>query len=288
MESDVSPLVIHGSYGPELWIIILYEMNKPHFLSLIIPVYKQEKSIVSNISTIKSTLNSIRYEYEIIVVVDGLVDNSLNLLFGAAIPKVRIISYSVNQGKSFAIRLGMHYAHGDYIMFMDSGNEIDPNGISMLLEHMEWYDADIIVGSKRHPASYVNYSFIRKILSWGYYLFVKLLFGIKIHDTQAGIKVFKRKTIESVLPRLIEKKFAGDLEILVVANLMGFRRIYEAPIRLDYNLAPITSAGTLKSVWGIFLDTLAIYFRTYISRYYDKVHQIIKQPNDIKLYFFES
>ncbi len=263
-------------------------MNKPHFLSLIIPVYRQEKTIVNNINVIKSTLSSIRYDYEIIIVIDGSADNSLSLLLKAVIPKVRIISYSKNQGKSFAIRLGMLYAHGDYIMFMDAGNEIDPNGISMLLEHMEWYDADIIVGSKRHPASQVNYSSIRKLLSWGYYLLVKLLFGIKIHDTQAGIKVFKRKTIGDVLPRLIEKKFAGDLEILVVAKIMGFKRIYEAPIKLDYNLAPVTSAGTLRSVWGIFLDTLAIYFRTYILRYYDSDHKTIEKPSDTKLHFFDG
>ena len=155
-------------------------------------------------------------------------------------------------------------------MFIDSGLEIDPNGISMLLEHMEWYNADIIVGSKRHPASRISYPLTRRFLSYGYYYLVKLLFGIKVHDTQAGIKVFKKKVLEKVLPRLVEKKFAGDLELLIAADSIGFKRIYEAPIKLNYNLSPLTSAATLKAILGIFIDTLAIFYRKKLLRYYNR------------------
>lgn len=241
-----------------------------HFLSLIIPVYRQEKTIVKNILHIQRVLANIRYPYEIIAVVDGMVDNSLNKIKSAKIPHVKTLGYIKNQGKAYAIRLGMTKAKGDYVMFLDSGMEIDPNGISMLLEHMEWYEADIIVGSKRHPASQVHYPLARIILSYGYYYLVKVFFDIKIRDTQAGIKVFRRKTLEKILPRLMERQFAGDLEMLVAASSMGFKRIYEAPIKLDFTLSKITSAATLKSIWGIFVDTLAIYYRKNIVRYYNK------------------
>ena len=127
-----------------------------HFLSLIIPVYKQEKTIVKDITQIKQVLDSIRYDHEIIVVFDGASDQSYEKVRDAKIGKVKTIFYQKNQGKSYAIQLGMKKAVGDYVMFIDSGMEIDPNSISMLLEHMEWYNADIIVGSKRHPASQVN------------------------------------------------------------------------------------------------------------------------------------
>lgn len=241
-----------------------------HFLSLIIPVYKQENTIVKNIRLIKSVLDSIRYDYEIIVVIDGLIDESYKKLKSAGFAKVKTLAYKKNQGKSYAIRLGMQKAKGDYIMFLDSGMEINPNGISMLLEHMEWYDADIVVGSKRHLASQVQYPFIRKILSDGYYVIVKLLFSIRIHDTQAGIKVFRKQVLEKVLPRLVEKKFAGDLEMLVVADALGFHRIYEAPIKLNYHLGSITSAATIKAISEILIDTLAIWYRKNILRYYQK------------------
>ncbi len=239
-----------------------------HFLSLIIPVYKQERTIVNNIRKIALALDQIRYEYEILAVIDGLVDKSLNKIKSANIPKVKTLGYIKNQGKAYAIRLGMAKTKGDYVMFLDAGQEIDPNGISMLIEHMEWYRADIIVGSKRHPASYVRYPIVRKILSYGYYFLVKFLFNIRIQDTQAGIKIFKRKTLEKILPRLLEREFAGDLEMLVAANALGFKRIYEAPIKLDYHLGPVTSAATLKSIRGIIIDTLAIYYRKNIVGHY--------------------
>ncbi len=240
----------------------------PHFLTLIIPAFKKESIIVKNITSIKKVLDKIRYDYEIIVVVDGNIDNSFEKLKAAAIPKTTIIQYEKNHGKSFAIRVGMNYAKGDYIMFIDSGMEIHPNGISMLIEHMEWYGADIIVGSKRHPASQVNYSTMRKILSYGYYYLVRSLFHINVHDTQAGIKIFKAKVLRRVLPKLVEKRFAGDLEMLVVANQHGFTKIYEAPIKLDYSLASLTSAATLQSIYGMIVDTLAIFYRASIINYY--------------------
>lgn len=246
--------------------------NTYHFLSLIIPVFRQELTIAKNLQQIKKIIDKIRYPHEIIAVVDGIVDKSLQKIKKAKIIGVKTIGYIKNQGKSYAIRLGMTKAKGDYVMFMDSGMEIDPNAISMLLEHMEWYKADIIVGSKRHPASFVKYSLSRKILSYGYYLLIKFLFGIKIHDTQAGIKIFRKEVLEKVLPRLVEKRFAGDLEMLVVAHNLGFKRIFEAPIKLDYALSPLTSSATLNSVWRILIDTLAIFYRKNILRYYKKTH----------------
>ena len=248
----------------------MMQKNHKHFLSLIIPVYKQEKVIIRNLRSISKVLDKIRYEYEIIAVIDGMVDKSYQRIKSARIPHLKTITYRKNQGKAWALRLGLTKSRGDYAMFIDSGLEIDPNGISMLLEHMEWYNADIIVGSKRHPASRISYPLTRRFLSYGYYYLVKLLFGIKVHDTQAGIKVFKKKVLEKVLPRLVEKKFAGDLELLIAADSIGFKRIYEAPIKLNYNLSPLTSAATLKAILGIFIDTLAIFYRKKLLRYYNR------------------
>jgi len=246
------------------------KIKKAHLLSIIIPVYKQEKTIIKDIKNVKRALDNIRYNYEIIIIIDGIVDSSLSKIKKANIKNVRYYAYRKNRGKSYAIRTGMNKAKGDYVIFLDSGMEIDPNGISMLLEHMEWYSADIIVGSKRHLASQINYPLSRKILSNCYYYFVKIFFGIKVHDTQAGIKIFKKSVLKKVLPRLIEKNFAGDLEILVVADALGFKRIYEAPIKMDYTASSITSAATLKAIRGIFIDTLAIFYRKNILRYYKK------------------
>lgn len=241
---------------------------KSHFLSLIIPSYRQEKTIIKDLRKIKRTLDNTRYEYEIIVIIDGKVDKTYEKIKKAKLNKVHCFTYFKNQGKAYAIRHGFYKAHGDYIMFLDAGREIDPNGISMLLEHMEWYNADIIVGSKRHPASFVNYPLDRKILSYGYFYLVKILFGIKVSDTQAGIKVFKSKVLKKILPRLVEKRFAGDIEMLIVASELGFNRIYEAPIKLDYSFSPLTSAALWFEVIRIFIDTVRLYFRKLLFFYH--------------------
>lgn len=250
----------------EEWCTIL--VMTPIELSLVIPIYRQEDTILHNLNIIIATLEQTRFSFEIIAVVDGFVDRSFKILEDAHLSHVKVIGYEKNHGKSYAIRKGIEQTKGEFVMFLDSGMEIDTSGISMLMEHMIWYEADVIVGSKRHPASMVDYTRIRKVLSYGYYWFVRILFGINVRDTQAGIKLFRRKVIETILPKLVEKKFCGDLEMLVVAKACGYGRIYEAPIKLNYHFASVTSARTLEAIRGMFLDTLAIWYRRYLKRHY--------------------
>lgn len=244
--------------------------NNNHFLSVIIPVYKQEKTIRQDILNIFHVLEQIRYKFEIIIVVDGIkVDNSYQLIKNLKLNNIKLYSYKNNHGKGYAIRFGMAKTKGDYIAFIDSGMEIDPNGISMILEHMEWYNADIIVGSKRHPASKVNYPLDRKIISFGGHLIARFLLGINVYDTQAGLKIFKRQVLIKVLPRLLLKNYAFDLEMLSVANHLGFKNIYESPIKLTYDFSSLTHASGLKTVWLCLIDSLAVFYRLRILQYYD-------------------
>jgi glycosyltransferase involved in cell wall biosynthesis len=237
-------------------------------LSIVIPIYRQEKTIIHNIKSILASLEKTRFSYELICVVDGFVDRSFDILQEANLFFTHVYGYEKNRGKSYAIRYGLGKAKGDHIMFLDAGMEIDTGGISMLMEHMIWYEADIIVGSKRHPVSQVNYTPVRKILSIGYYLIVRFMFNLNVHDTQAGIKLFRRPVVVSILPRLVEKRFCGDLEMLVVAQACGFNRIYEAPIKLNYAFASVTTARSMRSILGVIIDTLAIWYRKNVISYY--------------------
>ena len=187
-----------------------------------------------------------------------------------------------NQGKGYAVRYGMKKATGDYVAFIDSGMEIDPNGVSMLLEHMEWYNADIIAASKRHPASIVSYPFNRRVLSFIHQLLAGIIFRVKIKDTQAGLKIFKKKVLKKILPRLLEKHYAFDLEILAVANRLGFHRIYEAPIKLKYRFDDLTHAASRKMIFYYCLDVLAIFYRLYILNYYDDSRWVRNKPKPIR------
>jgi len=244
-------------------------LKKPKLISVIIPAYLQEKTIVKDLTRINQVLTQIRYDYQIIVIVDGQLDKTYQQAKKLSSSKLKVYQLKTNQGKGFAVRYGMTKAKGDYIAFLDAGMEIDPNGISMLLEHLEWYNADIIVGSKRHLVSVVNYPLDRKILSWGYYMLVRILFGVKIKDTQPGIKIFRSQVLKKILPKLLVKNYAFDIEMLSVAKHFGFKRIYEAPIKLKYSFGSITNAATLKTIWHMLYDTLAVFYRLKILKYYD-------------------
>ncbi len=247
-------------------------------LSVIVPAYKQEKTIVSDLKRIEDVLDQLRYTSELICVVDGKLDKTFENASKYARDKknIKIIGYETNKGKGHAVRYGMAHSEGKIIAFIDAGMDINPNGLSMLLEHFEWYKADIVVGSKRHPVSKVKYPYVRRILSWGYQIFVKLLFGLDIKDTQAGLKCYRRTVLEKVLPRLLVKTYAFDIEILAVANYLGFNRIYEAPVELELDFgkgSTVTSKRFLYFVYKMTLDTLAVFYRLRILKYYSDLNK---------------
>jgi len=166
---------------------------------------------------------------------------------------------------------GVEKAAGDIIGFIDAGMDIDPSEISIMLDIFDWNKADIVVGSKLHPDSKVNYPFARKILSWGYRTITHLLFGFSIRDTQVGFKLYKRIVAKDVFKRILVKRFAFDVEALAVAYRLGYKKIYESPIKLDFSGY---SSVSILNFWKIILrmlwDTAAVFYRLKILHYYDK------------------
>ncbi len=244
-------------------------------ISVVVPSYQAEKFIVRTLEKVKNTLDQIRYPYEVICVVDGRVDKTYERAkkFARKFPrKIKVVGYKDNYGKGHAVRYGMARARGDIVGFIDAGLDIDPNGLSMLLEHFEWYRADIIVGSKRHAASKVKYPWQRKFLSFGYQVIVRILFGLNVRDTQVGMKFFKREVLKKTLPRLLIKAWVFDVEMLAVANRLGFTRIYEAPVEMKMQFggsSVVTSKKFIKTIAGFIIDTLAVFYRLHITGYYD-------------------
>jgi hypothetical protein len=94
-----------------------------------------------------------------------------------------------------------------------------------------------------------------------------MLFHLKLRDTQTGLKLFKRKVLEDVVPLLAIKGFAFDLELLVVARRLAYTKVMEAPVDLDYQFQSTVSP---KAVFNVLWDTAAIFYRLRILRYYDR------------------
>ncbi|MBI5045159.1 MAG: glycosyltransferase [Candidatus Levybacteria bacterium] len=254
-------------------------MKRIKTISIVVPSYKQESTIVQSIISLDNALAELPYKYEIIVVIDGYLDKSFSLLKKIHNPRLRILGYEENKGKGFAVRFGMLEAHGDVVGFIDGGLDIDPTSISMLVNHFIWYDADVVIGSKLHPVSQVNYPFIRKILSWGYRSMIRIMFGLKVRDTQVGMKLFRKTVVTDIFPRLLVKRFAFDIEILAVAYSRGFKRIFEAPVKIIFtnessiagnSFSSVISRSFCEAILHMLWDTLAVFYRLKILRYYDK------------------
>lgn len=242
-------------------------------LSIILPAFNAEKTIFSNLSRIKEVLDRMNLNYELICVVDGKADNTMKNAkkFSKKYRNVKVIGYLTNLGKGHAVRYGMARARGEIIGFIDAGDELNPNALPILLEQMKWYEADIVIGSKRHQASRVYYSWQRRIISIGYQMVVRLLFGLKVKDTQVGMKLFRREVLQKVLPRILVKAYAFDIEMLSVANYLGFGRIYEGPVelKLSFGGSTIIKKGFIRTVINMFWDTIAVFYRMRILKYYD-------------------
>ncbi len=245
-------------------------LNDP-YISIIVPAYKQEKTIIKTLHRLETVLKSLNKPYEIICVVDGFLDKTFEKTKSISTNNIKVIGYPNNSGKGFAVRYGMAHSTGRIIGFVDSG-ELDYGMIPMMLEHFNWYKADAIIASKRHPVSQVTYPWQRKILSWGYQIGVKLLFGLNVRDTQVGMKLYRKELIKAVLPRLLVKKFAFDIEILAVAHCLGFTKIYEAPVKLSMKFlhtSSIFNTGFIKTAFNMAWDSAAVFYRLKILHYYD-------------------
>jgi glycosyltransferase involved in cell wall biosynthesis len=240
--------------------------------SLIIPVYRQEKTIRKDIEDVIHVLDTSGVDFEIIPVIDGRLDRSFEEAKKIKDKRVHVVGYQTNHGKGYAVRYGFSHARGDVIGFKDAGPDLKPGALPLMLAQFVFQKADIVIGSKRHPDSKVEYPVSRKILSWVYQKFTKILFGLEVRDTQVGMKIYKRKILEEVLPRLLVKEFAFDIEILAVAYRLGYRKICEAPVEINLfsGKSSIVWANMMKVVLNMLKDTLAVFYRLRILRYYDE------------------
>jgi len=262
-------------------------------ISIILPAYKQEKTIADDIKQLDDFLSSLSIPYELIVVIDGMEDATYSRARRLRRKHVRLVLIPKNVGKGYAVRYGMLQGKGDVIGFIDAGMDLDVRGIGLLLEYMELLDADIVIGSKLHPDSVVSYPLQRKIFSWGYRVLTRIFFGFTVRDTQVGLKLFRRKVVLDVFPRLVVKQFAFDVEVLAVAYTRGYNKIYEAPVRLTFNwgstIANITSNGFWKVIFLMLSDTFAIFYRLKFLKFYEtpqsskeKAYTERKRRNELK------
>ncbi len=242
-------------------------------LSVVMPLYHLAAEAADNLREAAGLFESHGVKTELVPVDDGSGDGTDEVLKGlvADWPYAHVTLKPVicrkNGGKGAALRAGYEASTGKYVMLLDGDLDIHPKQTPYFFEQMVVKAADIVVGSKRHPRSVVQYPWHRRIVSGCYFTLVRLFVGLPITDTQTGMKLFKRKILGYSLERMLVKTYAFDLELLSIAASRG-AKIVEAPVVIRFG----EKFGALKpnTVYQMSKDTLAVFYRLRLLRYYAK------------------
>lgn len=220
-------------------------------LSVIIPAYNEEERLPVTLGEITAYLANQSYDAEVIVVDDGSTDETVRVTRQIATGQIRLVTLPKNRGKGAAVRRGMVEASGDYRLFMDADNSTSLDQISRFWPWIE-KDYDIVIGSRSIEGAVIalRQPLYKELAGRLGNLIIRALAVPDISDTQAGFKLFSRKSAEFIFPRLTIERWGYDVEVLAIARLHGFG-IREVPIRW------VNSPGskvTLRSYYQVFSE----------------------------------
>ena len=210
--------------------------GQQHFkLSLIVPMFNEENHIAKCIKEVQKLSVGQNFSLEIILVDDASTDNSPTIAkeIAAQNPNIRLLQHGKNQGKGAALRTGLIYASGDFVGIQDADMEYDPMDYLILLEPLLDGRADVVYGSRylkpqTRRVLYFWHTWMNKMLTKLSNMFTNL----DISDMETCYKLFSRKVIADIAPKLKENRFGFEPEI-TARVAQGRWRVYESAV--SYN-----------------------------------------------------
>ena len=193
-------------------------------LSIVVPCYNESKDIAKNSEIIKSYLENLKQDYELILVNDGSKDNTKEAI--EAIPGVKALSYEPNRGKGGAVKYGIENATGDYVLFMDADLSTNLEAIERFVKLAP--DYDMVIGSRHAKDSVIKKKqpALRVFIGWCCRRLVNMKFHFKFKDTQCGFKAMRTDIAKKIVAKQVVNNFAFDVEYLYIAKLNNLS-IYE-------------------------------------------------------------
>ena len=190
-------------------------------LSVIIPVRGGGEFIRSMLLTVMKELESTDLDFEIVVVSDGSRDQTVSEARTIENDRLLVLHYAENAGPGFALRYGFAHSAGDLIAVISPDLIFLPDSIGRLLEIRHETNADIVNGSKLHAESDVQMHPIRRTQTKAFSLLNHALFGVTVSNPQNGMKLFRRTTLERLLPHVRSNGFTFDVGIARVRHRGG-------------------------------------------------------------------
>ena len=235
------------------------EQMKP-YLSVIIPAYNEEKRIGQTLTAVYTYLAAQSYTWELLIVLDGVTDNTVSVVekFANGKENIRWIDRKENRGKGFTVRQGMLAARGDIRLFTDADNSTDMShfdrmkplfdqGASVVICSRDRKDAQGAVQARPQP-------FLKRMLGNSGNLFVQIMAVPGIWDTQCGFKAFRAAAAEQIFSISQIDRWGFDMEALALARRFGHRIHVIAANWRDAEGTHVTLGGYL----GTFLEAVKV------------------------------
>lgn len=222
-------------------------------LSVIIPFLNEEESLPELISWIEKVMKQHRFSYEVILIDDGSVDNSWEVVqkCRANNSQIKGIKFQRNYGKSAALNEGFKAAQGDYVITMDADLQDSPDEIPALLAMIKDGKFDIVSGWKKERH---DNTLTKNLPSKLYNSVTGKMSGVKLHDMNCGLKIYRSKVIKSI-------EVYGEMHryIPVLAKWAGFKKITEKAVIHQARKYGVSKFGWERFING-FLDLASILF----------------------------
>lgn len=209
-------------------------------LSLVIPAYNEEKRLPAMLDRAATFLQAWSLEekinYEIVISDDGSIDGTTRYVLDRAglDSTIRLVSLGRNCGKGGAVKRGINYSRGQYVLMADADGATEISDLPRLwsrLHEIQRNEAGMAIGSRAHleMESVATRSLVRTVLMRGFHLLVTLLCTSNIRDTQCGFKLFTRKAARLLFSNLHLEGWTFDIEIILLAEQLGIP-ISEVPV----------------------------------------------------------
>ena len=239
---------------------------------VIIPTYNEKE----NIEAIITAVMNLPLDFHVLIIDDGSPDGTANivkdLMGNKYTGKLHIIEREGKQGLGTAYITGFKWAiehKYEYIFEMDADFSHNPEDLLKLYNACSAEGADVAIGSRYvSGVNVVNWPMGRVLMSYFASKYVRFVLGVKIHDTTAGFKCYRRQVLETIeLDKIRFKGYAFQIEMKYTAHKCGFK-IQEVPIIFINRVL-----GTSKMSGGIFSEALLGVIRLKLSSIFRKYPQ---------------